>query len=64
MNQSPVSLVIPGYSAGLPQGMIPETNNAGGAAISDMRADGLPPVIWMFLFLVVGYVGLRLLLEK
>ena len=63
MTQNPVSVVIPGYSAGLNDDVIPATNNAGGASISDMRTDGLPPVVWMFIFLVVGYVGLRMLLE-
>ena len=59
--QGVVSLVIPGYSDA--PNSIPETNNAGGAAIQDMQATGLPPVVWMLVFLVTSYVGLRLLLE-
>lgn len=60
--ESPVTIFIPGYSSGV-AGDIPAINNAGGSAIFDMQTDGLPPVIWMFLFLIIGYVGLRMLLE-
>ncbi len=60
--ETPVTIFIPGYSAGV-AGDIPATNNAGGSAVFGMQTDDMPPVIWMFVFLVVGYVGLRMLLE-
>jgi hypothetical protein len=55
---------VTGYAEGLQTG-IPITNDLGGkttAGISNAKA-GLSPAIWMVIFLVVGYVGLRLLLE-
>jgi hypothetical protein len=55
---------VPGYAEGLQTGM-PITNDLGGkttAGISNAKQI-IPPTIWMIIFLVVGYVGLRFLLE-
>lgn len=58
-----VTVSIPGYAPGL-AGKVPDTNDAG--AVQAAPATGsfrIPPVVWMFIFLVVGYVGLRMILE-
>lgn len=54
---------VPGYGAGLQVG-IPKANDLGGAtAAAGFTSQKVPPAVWMIVFLVVGYVGLRLLLD-
>jgi hypothetical protein len=58
-----VMAVIPGYDPS-PNTRIPFTDNTGGSSVTDTKVDyKIPPVVWMFVFLVVGYVGLRLMME-
>jgi hypothetical protein len=43
---------------------MPTTNDLGGkttAGIDNAISDGLPPVVWMVIFIIVGLVGLRML---
>lgn len=55
---------VPGYGAGLPQVGVPKTNDFGGVGAAGMSASyKFPPVLWMLIFLVGGYVGLRLLMD-
>lgn len=53
---------VPGYAAGLPQVGVPNTNDYGGVSGLSQNYK-IPPVFWMIVFLVIGYVGLRLLLD-
>lgn len=58
-----VTVSIPGYAPGL-AGQVRDTNDAGAVqAAPTAGAFRIPPVLWMFVFLVVGYVGLRMILE-
>lgn len=57
----PVTLDVPGYAAGLHVG-VPTTNDVGGyTGVS--QSFKIPPVVWMVVFLTVGYIGLRMLLD-
>ncbi len=57
-----VALDIPGYAQGLNPG-IPATNDVGASAGLQSANYKIPPVVWMIAFLVIGYVGLRMMLE-
>lgn len=57
-----VALSIPGYGQGLGIG-IPATNDLGGTAATQAVNYRIPPAVWMVVFLVLGYVGLRMILE-
>lgn len=57
-----VTLDVPGYSQGLGIG-VPVTNDMGGATGLQAANYKIPPALWMVIFLVIGYVGLRMLLE-
>ena len=57
-----VAIEIPGYGVGLGNAGVPATNVAGGA-VQQQAKYSFPPVGWMFVFLIVGYVGLRLVME-
>lgn len=58
-----VSVAIPGYAPGL-AGKIPaNTNDMGATSTAATQVLRIPPVVWMFVFLVVGYLGLKMLLE-
>lgn len=51
------SFTIPGYNV---PDAIPEALTAEAQPITEYK---IPPAVWMVLFLVAGYVGLRLVLE-
>jgi hypothetical protein len=58
---------VPGYAEGLQVG-VPTTNDLGGKATAgtpntSAATTAFPPAVWMVIFLVVGYVGLRWLIE-
>lgn len=66
MNTTPFSFQIVGYppTHGIDAG-VPSVNDAGVAGeLATAQNFKIPPVIWMFVFLVVGYLGLRMLLEE
>jgi hypothetical protein len=60
MADNPVLIALPGYAEGL-RGAIPTVAESGG--VEDQTSYKIPPVVWMFIFLVAGYVGLRMVLE-
>lgn len=60
--QPVVTVQIPGYAPGL-AGSIPAVKENGSMGTPETAALRIPPVVWMFVFLIVGYVGLRMLLE-
>lgn len=62
MTGSPVMFSLAGYPPQEAGGGIPTTNDAGGSG-PVAQSYTIPPAVWMFVFLVVGYVGLRLLME-
>lgn len=64
-NTIPFAFQIVGYPpSGINSG-VPSVNDTGAAAtLTTLESYTIPPVVWMFIFLAVGYVGLRLLLEE
>lgn len=61
-NGTPVLFSLVGYPPQEVPGGIPATNDAGGSMPVEANYT-IPPALWMFVFLVVGYVGLRMLME-
>lgn len=51
---------LTGYGDGI-QGAIPTVSSAGGQQATPIYK--IPPVIWPFVFLIVGYLGLRMILK-
>ena len=58
-NTSPVMFGLPGLNENT------DTNNSGfdSAPAPSMQAYTIPPVVWMILFLVAGYFGVRYFME-
>ena len=64
-NQTPFSFALVGYPPDNISAPVPSVNDAGAAgALTTLESYTIPPVVWMFIFLAVGYVGLRMLLEE
>ncbi len=61
-NGTPVMFALTGYPPSEVPGGVPSTNDAGGS-LPAQASYVIPPVVWMFVFLVVGYVGLRMMME-
>lgn len=59
---SVVTVQIPGYAPGL-AGSVPAVTDNGSLGAPETVGLRIPPVVWMFVFLVVGYVGLRMILD-
>lgn len=63
-NVNPVMFQLPG---GVNSTVNPDNNNGfdspGGESKPVMSAYKIPPAIWMIVLLVVGYVGLRYVME-
>ncbi len=51
---------LPGYAEGIP-GAIPTVGSTGGQQPTPVYK--IPPGIWPFVFLIVGYLGLRMILK-
>lgn len=62
MTNSPVVISLPGYAQNLP-GALPTISSNESSGIDSGTTYTIPPVIWMFIFLIAGYVGLRMMLE-
>lgn len=51
---------LPGYGDSVPNA-IPIVDSAGGQQPAPVYK--IPPVVWPFVFLIVGYLGIRMLIE-
>jgi hypothetical protein len=64
----PITTVqVPGYAEGIQVG-VPTTNDLGGKTTAgtpntSAGVGTFPPAVWMVIFLVVAYVGLRWMIE-
>lgn len=56
-----VTFDVPGYGEGLHVG-VPKTNDMGGN-IGVSQNYKIPPAIWMIVFIVGAYIGLRMLMD-
>lgn len=52
------SFMVAGYK--VPDAMPAQVSNQDRSAVEEYK---IPLVVWMFLFLIVGYLGMRMLLE-
>lgn len=62
LNSSPVGISLPGLNQKT------DDNNSGfnspiGESSPDMQAYTIPPVLWVIVFLIVGYIGIRYFME-
>lgn len=56
------TLQIPGYSA--PSDSDSALNDGNADKAQKEQSYKIPPLVWMVLFLVIGYAGIRMLLEE